>query len=117
MARHPNNGFELAAGLGLAGLRSAITLWHRWPMMAAAGTPRAARHAPEYNRMISEKAAAATEGAFAAQREMMRLGGAAMTGRLDLTALWNAPAAIAAAGLRPAFRTVKANSRRLSRRS
>jgi hypothetical protein len=40
-----------------------------------------------------------------------------MTGRVDVTAIPEAFASIAVAGLRPAFRTVKANSRRLSRRS
>ena len=48
---------------------------------------------------------------------MVRLAGAAMTGRVDLTAIPEAFATDPVAGLRPAFRTVKANSRRLSRRS
>jgi hypothetical protein len=40
-----------------------------------------------------------------------------MTGRLGFADMPHVSAAIAAAGLRPAFRTVKANSRRLRRRA
>ncbi len=107
----------LAVGLGLAGLHTAITLWHRLPMLAA---PRDARnaspHDAEIGRMVAEKTAAAVDGFFAAQQAMIRLGGAAITGRLHPTAIPEAFAAVAVAGLQPAFRTVKANSRRLSRR-
>jgi hypothetical protein len=109
---------ELALGLGFAGIHAAITLWHRWPMLAA---PRDARHASphdaEIGRMVAEKTTAAVDGFFAAQKAMIRLGGAAMTGRVDVTAIPEAFASIAVAGLRPAFRTVKANSRRLRRRA
>jgi hypothetical protein len=111
------NALNLATGLGFAGMHSAITLWYRLPMLAAgftaSGTPR---HAPELERMVSEKTSAMVEGAFNVQREMVRLAGAAMTGRLDVSQMQDAAVAIASAGLRPAMRTVKANSRRLSRR-
>ena len=66
--------------------------------------------------MVTEKTAAMVEGAFAAQMEIVKLAGAAMTGSLKVQDIPHMPAAIAAAGLRSAFRTVKANSRRLSRR-
>lgn len=87
-------------------------------MLAA---PRDARnaspHDAEIGRMVAEKTAATVEGFFAAQKAMTRLAGAAMTGKVDFTAIPEAFATVAVAGLRPAFRTVKANSRRLSRRS
>jgi hypothetical protein len=115
--RANTNALNLAAGLGFAGMHSAITLWYRLPMLAAgyaaSGKPH---HAPELERMVSEKTSAMVEGAFNAQREMLRLTGAAMTGRLDFSEMPDAAVAIASAGLRPALRTVKANSRRLSRR-
>lgn len=66
--------------------------------------------------MMREKASAAIKGAFDAQKEAIRLAGAGMTGRLAFAAMPAAMGALAFAGLRPAFRTVKANSRRLSRR-
>jgi hypothetical protein len=117
MAKSNSTTIDLASGLGLAGLHSAITLWYRWPILAASCTPQGHfRHAPEIDRMIREKTAAAIEGLFNAQKELMRLTGAAMTGRLDAAALSDAASAIATAGLLPAFRVVKANSRRLSRR-
>ena len=56
------------------------------------------------------------EGAWDAQVEALRIAGQAATGRLQLDDLAGAPADIAAAGLRPAFRRVKANSKRLHRR-
>jgi hypothetical protein len=85
-------------------------------MIAAAYTSSGdSKHGPEMARMVSEKAAAMIEGVFDAQREMLRLTDAAVSGRLDLSDLASAPSSIAEAGLRPAFRVVKANSRRLSR--
>ena len=66
--------------------------------------------------MVAEKTIAMLEGALAAQIELVRLSGAVMSGRLKARDVPDIPAAIAGAGLRSAFRTVKANSRRLSRR-
>jgi hypothetical protein len=118
MPKKQSSTNALALGLGLAGMHAAITLWHRLPMLAA---PRDARnvspHDAEIGRMMAEKTTAAVDGFFAAQKAMIRLAGAAMTGRVDFTAIPEAFATVAVAGLRPAFRTVKANSRRLSRRS
>jgi hypothetical protein len=106
---------KLAAEFGLAGMHTFMTLWYRLPMFAASygstGTSQ-----PEFSRMVSEKAAAIVEGAWDAQMEALRIAGQAVTGRLELSDLAGAPADIAAAGLRPAFRRVKANSRRLHRR-
>jgi hypothetical protein len=103
--------FNLATSLGLAGFHTGITLWHRLPMLAAASS-----HGPELNRMVSEKTAAVMQGTFAAQLEFFELSTKAMTGSLGVQDIAHMSAAIAGAGLRPAFRTVKANSRRLSRR-
>ena len=47
--------------------------------------------------------------------EIVKLAGAAMTGSLRVQDIPHMPATVAGAGLRSAFRTVKANSRRLSR--
>ena len=99
-----------ATEVGLAGLHTFMTLWYRLPMFAAGTAPS------ELGRMVSEKAAAAFEGAWDAQVEALRIAGQAATGRLQLDELAGAPADIVAAGLRPAFRRVKANSKRLHRR-
>ncbi len=117
MTKRRSSPLDLAAGVGLAGVHSAVTLWYRWPMLAAACTPQGhSRHAPEIDRMVREKTAAVVEGMLDIQKELFALAGATLTGRLDADTLSQAPLAIANAGLRPAFRTVKANSRRLSRR-
>lgn len=114
--RHTTHGF--AADFGAAAFHTSLTLWHRLPMLAAAAALQGkAQDAAEMQRMVSEKATALAHGLVDAQREMMRLSAAAMTGRLGFADMAQVSAAIAAAGLRPAFRTVKANSRRLSRRA
>jgi hypothetical protein len=118
MARRRRNPFELAARLGFASLHTGITLSYRLPILAAASLTRrgASHHARELNRMVSEKAAAAAEGAFGLQMEMLRLAGSAMLRPLDFAAAAQAPAALVDAALTPGMRKVKANSRRLSRR-
>jgi hypothetical protein len=80
-------------------------------MLAAAGAMKPSDLA-ELNRMVGEKMAAATLGMFEAQKEIIRLSAAAMTGRLR----FNDGSAVAHASLRPALRTVKRNALRLRRR-
>jgi hypothetical protein len=115
--RKSTKSFALAANLSQAGLHTGLTLWYRLPILAALyGGRTKASELPELNRMVAEKATAMLKGAFAAQIELVRLSGAVMSGRLKAGDIPHIPAAIAGAGLRSAFRTVKANSRRLSRR-
>jgi hypothetical protein len=110
------NSFAFAASLGLAGFHTGLTLWHRLLMLAAACSAKTKpSDLPELNRMVAEKTTAMVEGAFAAQMEIVKLAGAAMTGSLRVQDIPHMPATVAGAGLRSAFRTVKANSRRLSR--
>lgn len=109
--RRKHNSTQFAAELGLAGMHTFMTLWYRLPILAAPGKPGA-----EVGRMVGEKAAALIEGVWDAQLEALHIAGKAATGQLHPTELAVLPAQIAAAGLRPAFRRVKANSRRLHRR-
>jgi hypothetical protein len=108
------NAAHLAADLGMAGFHAGVTLWYRLPMMATAFAA-ASKPDSEMTRMVSEKVAAVIEGALDAQVETMKMAAAAATGRLTMDQIAGAPVAIAAASLRPAFRRVKANSRRLRR--
>ena len=101
---------RLAAEVNLAGVHAFMTLWYRLPMFAWPGHSQ-----PEFSRMVSEKAAAAFEGRWDAQVEAIRIAGEAATGRLAFADLAGLPAHVAAASLRPAFRRVRANSRRLRR--
>jgi hypothetical protein len=102
--------FQLAADLGAAVIDTSITLWWRWPSLLAAGMP--SRDIAELNRMVSEKVAAATSGMVAAQSETMRIGARALTGKQTP----HASTAVAAAALKPALRTVKANAKRLRKK-
>jgi len=107
----------MAADLAAAGLNTGITLWYRWPLLVAGGaSPRKRRDAAELNRMVSEKLKAAADGMAAGHAEASRLATAAMTGRLGHAELSAAPASVAHAALKPAFRTVKSNAKRLRRR-
>ena len=101
---------QLASELGAAVLDTSITLWWRWPILLAAGT--ASRDGAELERMVSEKVAAARAGTIAAQTETMRIASRALTGKKTP----HAAAAVVAAALKPALRTVKANAKRLGKK-
>lgn len=67
------------------------------------------RDTAELNWMVSETAAAAASGMVAAQTETMRIAAKALTGKRTA----HTSTAVASAALKPAFRTVKANAKRL----
>ena len=116
MAKRRRNTMDLAAGLGWASLHTGITLFYRLPMLAASlGAPGKERHARELNRMVAEKASAMVEGAWDANKEFLRIGAATMLRPFDFAAMTQNSASIVDAALRPAFRRLKANSRRLSK--
>ena len=116
MAKRRRNSLDLAAGLGWASLHTGITLFYRLPMLAASlGAPGKEWHARELNRMVAEKASAMVEGVLDANREFLRIGADTMLRPFDFAAMTQNAAAIADAALRPAFRRVEANSRRLSK--
>ena len=115
MPRRKYPSTRLAAELNIAGLHAFMTLWYRLPMFASSFA-WSGKSQPEFSRMISEKAGAAMEGAWDAQVEALRIAGEAATGQLAFADLAGLPAHVAAAGLRPAFRRVRANSKRLHRR-
>lgn len=106
---------DFAASCAIAAASSAMTLWHRLPMLGLASVATAAERQAEAVRMVDEKTAAFVEGGIAASMEAYRALTAAMTGQF--APLMNAPLTIASAGLKPAFRTVNANARRLNRRA
>jgi hypothetical protein len=106
---------DLAMDSSAATTSAALTLWHRLPMFGMTSPATAAERKSEMTRMVEEKSAALIEGMFAANMEMARLFGAAATGHF--APLFNAPFTIASASLRPAFKTVNANARRLNRRA
>jgi hypothetical protein len=108
-------GSNLATESMVAATSAAMTLWHRLPMFGLASIATAAERQTEATRMVDEKAAAFLEGCLAANIEAIRTFSAAAMG--EFAPLWNAPMTIASAGLKPAFRTVNANAKRLNRRA
>ena len=107
--------FDLAMDSAVAATSTAMTLWHRLPMFGFASMMTTAERHAEGARMVDEKAAALIEGSLDAGMEAVRAWSAAAMG--NFAPLLNAPLAIANAGVRPAFRTVNANAKRLSRRA
>jgi hypothetical protein len=105
-----NTPFQLAIDLGAALVHTSITLWWRWPILMTAAM--SSRDKAELNRMVSEKAAAATSGVIAAQTEAMLIAAKALTGEKTP----HAATKVAAAALKPALRTVKANAKRLPKK-
>lgn len=103
---------DLAAESSAAAASTAMTLWHRLPLFGMAST---AENRAEMTRMVDEKSTAFVDGYIAANMEMLRVFSAAAMGQFG--PLFNAPVTLANAGLRPAFKTVNANARRLNRKA
>lgn len=112
-----NHHKTFAADAALAGAAAAMTLWYRLPMMALHAIAPNAKSQREQDRFIPEKMAAVFEGTLEANAAAVRLIGSAAMGRLTADELAEAPFAIAAAGMQPAFRTVHANAKRLGQRT
>lgn len=115
MRKSRGTPFDLAMDSAVAATSAAMTLWHRLPMFGFASMMTMAEKEAEYARMVDEKAAALVEGALDAGMEAVRVWNAATTGNFEQ--VYNAPLAITRAGLRPAFRRVNANAKRLNRRA
>ena len=114
MAKRRRNTFDLAAGLGLASLHTGITLFYRLPMLAASFSASGKeRHAREL--MVGEKASTMFDCVLDANKEFLRIAADTLMRPFDLVAMTQNSASIVDAALRPAFRRVKANSRRLSK--
>jgi hypothetical protein len=115
--RRRGSMIDFAVDAAFAGAAAATTLWYRLPMFAWTSVVPIAQRQAEAARMVDEKSAAMVEGALLANMELMRIAGAAAAGRMRPQDIGSIPLALAAAGMRPAFRTVHANARRLNRRT
>jgi hypothetical protein len=101
---------KLWSDVNTAAIDAAVTLWWRWPVLLSAGLPL--KDAAELERMVSEKVRAAAAGMAAAQAEMIQIAAKAVAGKNTA----DAPTRVVAAAVTPAFRTVKANAKRLQKR-
>jgi len=115
MRKSRGTPFDLAMDSAVAATSTAMTLWHRLPLFGFATMLTVAEREAEAARMVDEKAAALVEGALDAGMETVRAWSAATMGNFEQ--VFNAPLAIANAGLSPAFRTVNANAKRLNRKA
>ena len=115
--RYRSRARRLAVDATMAGVAASVTLWHRLPLLALSSLRADAERSIEMARMVDEKLAAMVEGSVRINIEAMRIAGAAAAGRLRMHHLPGAAASIAAAGLRPSFRRVNANAKRLNRRA
>lgn len=117
MARTRSTFNDLAVACALSGAYTAATLWHRLSLMGAVAAMSDADRHLEATRMLGEKLAAGVEGGLDAGVQTMHIMAGIARGTIGPGDLLNAPSAIMNAGLQPALRRVRANSRRLGRRS
>ncbi len=107
MGQQRFNPWIFAGDLVVANMQMGAVLWRRLSSPVS-GT--------EKSRMITEKIAAASSGVFAAQKAALRMSRDITLGKMSRERSANAPAELAAAAVKPALKTLKANSRRLSKR-
>lgn len=112
MRKSRDSVLDLVMNSSEAATSTAMTLWHRLPMFGMAAS---VEQQAEMARMVDEKSAALIEGCIAANLEVLRVLSAAAMGKFE--PLLNSPVTLASAGLRPAFKTVNANARRLNRKA
>jgi hypothetical protein len=102
------NPWIFAGDLVVANMQIGTVLWHRL------SSPQSDA---EKSRMISEKIAAASSGVFEAQKAALRLSRDVALGKVSHKRAAHAATALGAAAAQPALKTVKANAKRLSKRS
>jgi hypothetical protein len=95
---------------------AAFTIMARGAILAEAAMFPFRALDPEIPRMVAEKVAAAIEGGVAAQRQMVQLAAGAARGD-DWVKLMRKANLVGEAGMRPATRRVRANARRLARKT
>lgn len=100
----------LAGGFAAMGPAAGFVIATRFTQMATEGGNPTAAGLRETERMFSEKFAAVFKGGMAASRELARLPGATSP-----AAAASVMMAAGEAALKPAQRTLRANTRRLSR--
>jgi hypothetical protein len=108
MGRRHFNPWIFAGDLFAANMQVATVLWHRL------SSPQSDA---EKARMISEKIAATSSGAFEVQKAALRLSRDAARGKVSPGRSAHAAAELGAAASRPALKTVRANAKRLRKRS
>lgn len=105
---HRFNPWIFAGDLVVANMQMSAVLWHRL------ASPQSGA---EKARMINEKIAAASSGVFEAQKAALRLSRDVTFGKVSPERAAHAVAELGAAASKPGLKTVKANAKRLGKRS
>lgn len=108
MGQQRFNPWLFAGDLMVANMQIGAVLWHRL------ASPQGGA---EKVRMINEKVAAASSGVFEAQKAALRLSRDVALGKVSTERAAHAAAELGAAAAKPALKTVRANAKRLSKRS
>jgi hypothetical protein len=108
---------EASSEAGQATLHAAVTIAARWPILAGCLIAPTAAGLAEWNRAAAEKTAAAWEGAFAASAAWQQLMIRSAFTPPSPTALAYGLLGVSRTAGRSARKRVKANARRLTRRS
>jgi hypothetical protein len=108
MGQQRFNPWIFAGDLVVANMQIGAVLWHR----LASPQSRAERA-----RMVNEKVAAASSGVFEVQKAALRLSRDVALGKVSGERAACAAAELGAAAAKPALKTVKANAKRLGKRS
>lgn len=103
MPRRRFNPVTFVGDLMIANMQLGTVLWHRL------ASPQSEA---ERSRMITEKVAAASSGAFEAQKAALRMSCDLALGKLPAT---GTGLEVAEAAMKPALKTMKANAKRLSK--
>ena len=108
MGQHRFNPWIFAGDLVVANMQVGAVFWHRL------SSPQSGA---EKARMVNEKIAAASSGVFEAQKAALRLSRDVTLGKVSAGRSASACAELGAAALKPGLKTLKANAKRLSKRS
>ena len=106
MPRRRFNPVTFLGDLMIANMQLSTVLWHRLSSLQSE---------TERSRMMTEKVAAASSGAFEMQKAGLRLSRDIALGKLPATGAACMPSELAEAAVKPALKTLKANAKRLSK--
>jgi hypothetical protein len=115
MNRNAHRAFAFGVRSAKAGRDAGVTIAARTPKLIAAGFDPHGENGREARVAVSEKIKAAFDGAVAAQAKVGDLWLRALFGRLSASDAASSWMDVSQAALIPAYRSVRANARRLSK--
>ena len=107
MSQRRFDPWSFAGDLMIANMQFGAVLWERLSSQQSEA---------EKSRMVSEKIAAASSGVFEAQKAALRISRDVALGKMPIGRAASVPSELAAAAVKPALKTLKANAKRLGKR-